>query len=81
MKANAKEWWIILFGIFGAFILGTMFPLFAIIFGQVLDVFAKPVDTILNSLHPFAALFIALGVISGIAMFLKVSASLKVNFI
>ena len=72
MKANAKEWWIILFGLLGAFVLGTMFPAFAIVFGEVLDVFAQPVDDILDSLHPFAALFIVLGIVSGIAIFLKV---------
>ena len=72
MKANSKEWWLILFGLLGSFVLGVTNPLFAVLFGEVLKAFAKPIDEILNALHPFAALFIAVGVVSGIAVFLKV---------
>ena len=38
MALNAKEWWIILLGILGALINGSVFPLFAIIFGEILTV-------------------------------------------
>ena len=38
MALNAKEWWIILLGILGALINGSIFPIFAIIFGEILTV-------------------------------------------
>ena len=72
MKANAKEWWIIVLGVLGSFVLGSIFPLFAVIFGQLLTVFSSPADEILGELHLYASLFLVLGVVSGIAMFIKV---------
>ena len=38
LKANAKEWHYILLGILGSIIEGSAFPVFAILFGQVLRV-------------------------------------------
>lgn len=38
LKANAKEWPYILLGILGSIIEGSAFPVFAILFGQVLRV-------------------------------------------
>ena len=72
MKANAKEWWIILFGLLGSFVLGSVFPLFSVIFGELLTVFSSPASEILDELHLYAGLFLVLGVVSGIALFLKV---------
>ena len=61
-----------MFGLLGSLVLGGIFPSFAIIFGEILKVFNRPVDRILDALHPYAALFIVLGVVSGIAVFFKV---------
>lgn len=35
---NAKEWWLIILGLLGAAVNGSVFPLFAIVFGDVLSV-------------------------------------------
>ena len=72
MKANAKEWWLILLGLVGSIILGLIYPSFAIFFGEINEVFARPVNEILDGLHLWAGLFIVLGVVSGVGMFLKV---------
>ena len=73
LHANAPEWWVIIFGLLGSLILGSIFPLFSVIFGEILEVFARPSSEILDALHLWAALFIVLGVVSGFAAFLKVS--------
>ena len=72
LKANANEWWIIGVGLLGSFFLGAIFPAFAIFFGEVLDVFTRPANEILDGLHFWAGLFLILAIISGIAVFLKV---------
>lgn len=72
MKANAKEWWIILLGLLGAFINGSIWPLFSLLFGEILEVFARPADQILSGTHLWAGLFIVLGIVSGGGVFLKV---------
>lgn len=38
MALNAKEWWIIIIGVLAALAQGSVFPLFAIFFGTVLEV-------------------------------------------
>ena len=73
LKANANEWWLICLGLVGSLILGSVFPAFAVFFGEVLEVFTRPADEILDGLHPWAALFLVLGTVSGIAVFLKVT--------
>ena len=35
---NAKEWWLIILGLIGAAVNGSIFPLFAILFGNILGV-------------------------------------------
>ena len=72
MKMNAKEWWIIILGLVGAVINGSIWPLFALFFGEILEVFARPVDQIIDGIHLWAGLFIVLGVVSGAGVFLKV---------
>ena len=81
MKANAKEWWLILLGLLGSLVLGTVFPAFALIFGKIIEVFARPPDEILGALHIWAGLFIVLGVVSGAGVFFKVVVGVKFCFI
>lgn len=69
---NAKEWWIILLGLLGALVNGSMLPFFSIIFGEILFVFSLPTDQVLDEIHLWAGLFILLGVVSGLGQFLKV---------
>ena len=74
LKYNAKEWWLILLGTIGAAINGSINPLFAVLFGEIFRVFTNPHRSeVLDDIHPFAGLFIAFGVVSGVAIFLKVN--------
>ena len=59
-------------GLVGAIISGSIFPLFAVIFGYLLDVFTLEPDEIFDELHIWAGMFLVLGAVSGFAVFLKV---------
>ena len=72
IKVNAREWWLICFGLLGAAINACAFPVFAILFGEILSVFALPSDQVLNKIHPFAALFFVLGLMNATGHLLKV---------
>ena len=71
-RLNGREWWLIGLGTLGAIINGSMFPLFALFFGEVLEVFSLPSDEVFGEIHLWAGLFILLGVVSGVAQFSKV---------
>lgn len=59
-------------GLLGSLINGSIWPLFALLFGEILGVFARPADEVLSATHLWAGLFIVLGVVSGVGVFLKV---------
>lgn len=69
---NAKEWWLIVLGVLGAAVNGCIYPVFAILFGEILNVFAMERDQIRSAVGMWAGLFLVLGVVSGIGFFLKV---------
>ena len=69
---NAKEWWLIVLGIVGAALNGSIFPLFAFLFGEILRVFSLPRDEVLSEIGVWAGLFVILGIVSGVGVFLKV---------
>ena len=74
LKYNAKEWYLILLGTLGSAINGSINPLFAVLFGQIFEAFASSQrNEVINAIHPWAATFIGFGVVSGIAVFFKVS--------
>ena len=74
LKYNAKEWYLILLGTIGSAINGSINPLFAVLFGQIFDAFqTSQRSEVINAIHPWAATFIAFGVVSGLAVFFKVS--------
>ncbi len=73
LKLNLREWWIIALGLCGAALAGPIWPLFGLIFGEVLDVFARPHDEVLDHVHSWGALLIAVGVACGLGNFIKVS--------
>ena len=74
IRINAKEWWMILLGAIGSAINGSINPLFAVLFGEIFQVFSgRNPEEVLNGIHPWAGLFLAFGVVSGIAIFCKVS--------
>lgn len=69
---NAREWWLIIIGTVGAMINGSIFPLFAVFFGEILEVFSLPSEQVFGEIHLWAGLYILLGVVSGVAIFCKV---------
>ena len=77
LRLNAKEWWIIILGLLGAAVGGSICPMFAIFFGEILAVFSLPADEILGEVPLWASLFIVLAVVSGLGIFAKVSMALK----
>ena len=77
IAVNAKEWWLILLGVIGAGVNGSVFPLFAVIFGEIVRTFALPPSQIQSELNFWAVMFIVLGFISGTGLFLKVRTPLS----
>ena len=73
LKVNAKEWWIIILGLLGAAIAGSIWPLFGVLFGEFLDVFALPADEVVEESHLWGGLLIVLGIVSGLGVFTRVS--------
>ena len=69
---NAKEWWLIVLGVVGAALNGSIFPLFAFLFGEILRVFSLPRDEVLSEIGLWVGLFLFLGVVSAVSVFLKV---------
>lgn len=73
LALNAREWWLIVLGVLGSAINGSIFPLFAIIFGEILAVFSRPTGAeILDGIGVWAGLYVVLGFVSGVAIFFKV---------
>lgn len=73
LKANAPEWWLIAIGVLAAMGNGSVFPIYSILFGEVLREFQKPPSDVLDGITPWAATFLALAAGSAIAIFFKVS--------
>lgn len=73
LALNAKEWWIIILGALGAFMNGSIFPLFAIIFGEIVRAFSLRGDMIISAVGMWAGIFLVLGTMSGVGVFLKVN--------
>lgn len=69
---NKSEWWIIVPGVLAAIVSGAAFPLFAVMFGGVFEVFIEPSRDVFSLIHPWASGFIALGAGIGMAMLIKV---------
>ena len=73
MKVNAPEWWLIVIGVLAAIVNGSVFPVYSILFGEVLRVFQESrTDEVVEGITPWAVLFLALAIGSGIAIFFKV---------
>ena len=72
MKSSAPEWWIIVLGVIGTIIFGSVYPVLSILYGEVLRVFSGSTAEILNSLHLFGSLFIVMGILVGFASFIQV---------
>ena len=59
-------------GVLGAVVNGATFPAFAVIFGEVLEVFSQPAGKVLEATHLWAGLFLVLGTAAAIGLFIKV---------
>ena len=80
IKVNAPEWWLIVIGVVAATVNGSVFPVYSILFGEVLRVFQMPKEDVLDEINVWAILFLALAFGSGIAIFFKVSKCLLFLF-
>lgn len=63
----------VILGMFGASANGALNTAFAILFGEVMRVFSQPSNKVLSAVHLWGALFIVIGMASGLSVFLKVS--------
>ena len=75
LRLSSREWWMILLGVLGSMVDGAVYPVFAIIFGEALEVFSLPASQVVPNIHKWAGLFLVLGVVSGISVFVKVCCS------
>ena len=74
LKVNSPEWWLIVVGVLGAVVNGSIFPIYSILFGEVLRVFQESLPgEIVEEITTWALLFLMLAVVSAIAIFFKVS--------
>ena len=72
LRLSSREWWLLLLGVLGSVVDGAVYPVFAIIFGEALEVFSLPASQVVPNIHKWAELFLVLGVVSGISVFIKV---------
>ncbi|KAG7310331.1 hypothetical protein JYU34_003103 [Plutella xylostella] len=72
MKQNAPEWPLLVIGSIAAFIQGTTFPVFAVLFGFSMGMFALPDhNEIIRLSEVYSGLFIVVAAIAGISMCLQ----------
>jgi ABC-type multidrug transport system fused ATPase/permease subunit len=72
LALNAREWWLIILGILAALLQGSIFPLFAIFFGNILSAFYQPRDQVLSAVTLPALLFLILAIVAAVIVFVKV---------
>ena len=73
LALSSNEWWIIVIGAIGAAITGVFWPIYGLLYGEVLRAYTRPSGEVLESLYPFTVAMIATGAAVGIAYFLTVS--------
>uniref|UniRef100_A0A3Q3W6X8 Uncharacterized protein n=1 Tax=Mola mola TaxID=94237 RepID=A0A3Q3W6X8_MOLML len=71
LRLNISEWPYILVGTFCAMVNGAMQPVFAIIFSRIITVFAEPDSVIKERSEFFSLMFVVIGSVSFITMFLQ----------
>ncbi len=72
IRLNAPEWWMILLGVIASALSGAVFPVFGLVFGEILLVFSLPLDQIVSGVSLYAGLFWVLGFVAGFGFFVKV---------
>ncbi|XP_035829100.1 ATP-dependent translocase ABCB1 isoform X2 [Aplysia californica] len=71
LKMNAPEWHFILLACFGSIINGGVQPAFAVIFSEILEVFSKSESEQKKQIQMYCLIFVGLGVVSLITMFIQ----------
>ncbi|KAA8497019.1 Multidrug resistance protein 1B [Porphyridium purpureum] len=70
LKLNTKEWYIVAIGVLGAVMNGSSFPVFALIFSELVVVLTKTDNS--SDVTFWACMFVVIGVGTWIALFLQV---------
>lgn len=72
IKLNSNEWPFILIGTISAAIQGAVMPVYAIIFGDVLQTLSEPdAEKAQSNANKYALAFVGIGLLAGISMFLQ----------
>ncbi|XP_037532573.1 ATP-binding cassette, sub-family B (MDR/TAP), member 4 [Nematolebias whitei] len=71
LRLNSSEWLYILVGLICAIINGGIQPLFAVLFSKIITVFALPDDMIRERSNFFSLMFVTIGVVCFVTMFLQ----------
>ncbi|XP_035228451.1 ATP-dependent translocase ABCB1-like isoform X1 [Stegodyphus dumicola] len=72
LKVSAPEWPYAVVGGISAILMGLHFPLFGVIFGNILGVLALPIDEIPEQRDFFCLLFLLMAITSGVFSFLQI---------
>jgi len=72
LALNKQEWLFMLVGTISAFIQGSVMPVYAIIFGEVLQALSEPdEDKAQKDANQWALAFLGIGLLAGTSMFLQ----------
>ncbi|XP_074654241.1 ATP-dependent translocase ABCB1-like [Tubulanus polymorphus] len=69
-RLNFPEWYLILIGFLGSVIAGSLMPVFAILFSEMLKVFTETGDELKNGAFFWSMMFLVLGILSGLGNYL-----------
>lgn len=73
IRTNSPEWPYIVMGGLASIVMGASMPVYAILFGEVLGILSKPVDIARSESVFYAIMFLVVGVVVGLAMFMQVA--------
>ena len=71
LKMNSPEWPLMLVGTLASAAMGALMPVFAFLFGEMLGTLSQPADKARQDSVFYAIIFIVVGILAGIAMFLQ----------
>ena len=71
IKTNSPEWPYVVLGSLASIVMGGSMPVYAILFGEVLGVLSKDVETARSDSIFYSFMFLVVGVVVGLAMFLQ----------
>ncbi|KAJ3189969.1 Multidrug resistance protein 1 [Gaertneriomyces sp. JEL0708] len=72
VKMNRPEWWIIIVGLFAAAVNGTVMPLFAVLFSEILAVFSNEPNVVEEKANPWALGFLLLAIGAAISNLVQI---------